>query len=225
MAPASLLTLPVEIRLAIWEYVIPQVIEVLAPSSCDEAGEHIRWEMPQNPRLPFLLTNKQLGQELVDKSPPTTLIVRCHEMDHLCKWLETSTLHDKKLVGRIRIENQEIEDIRQSRRSERRASAHEWWVNNLANVLVYFYRQVKLIGSELTCRYHQGYLDAMFEVRDCHDLKTNREFRRYESGVMNPLRQTVRVTAYNAGDTELGQNPIEVIVGQAQGHWWHSDPS
>lgn len=233
---ASLLTLPVEIRLAIWKYVIPQVVEVIVPGNY-EASEHIRWDyfqLPQNPRLPLLLTNKQLEEEVVDNTPPTTLVVRCHDIHHLHEWLETSTLHEKKLVGRIRIDDQVIEDLGQEKRSERRASSHERWVNYFADGLVCYYRHVKLLGSELTCRYHQGYLDATFEVGVCHDLKRKWELGRYESGlpsdtlcrtVTKPLRQTVRVTAYKAGDSQLGQRPIEVLVGQAQGYWCIPDPS
>ena len=229
MAAASLLTLPVEIRLAIWKYVVPRTVEAIVPGNY-EAGEHTRWDyiqLPQNARLPLLLTNKQAKDE-VEKLSPTTLVLRCRDTQHLDEWLERSTLHDKKIVGRIRIDDQVIRDLELEEPPERRARSHEWWLNRFGDDLVCYYHHVKSLGSELTYRYHRGFLDVTFEVGDCHDLQRKWEFGRYESGlpsdtlspsVTKPLAQTVRTSLCKAGETMWNQRTIQVLVCEAQEYW------
>ena len=229
MASSALLTLPAEIRLAIWKYVVPKVVEVIVPGNC-ENSQTPGWDyiqLPQNPRLPLLLTNKQVRGE-VETITSTMLVVRCHDHYHLDEWLQKSTLHDKSIVGRIRIDDQVIRDLGWEKYPERRAITRDWYVNDFGDSLVCYYRHVKSLGSELTYQYHQGSLDVTFEVGDAHDLKRKWECGRFTSGlpsdtlcqdVTKPLPQTARVTTYKAGKAQLDQLPFEVLSGEVQQYW------
>ena len=166
MTAPSLMTLPSEIRLLICKLSLPAETEFVVPG-CYETGERATWKyipLPSNPRLPLMLINKQVWQE-VATLPRTILIARIHDWMHLDEWLDKSTLRDRSLVSKVHVDTQCLRGLLSDSLSRREDSA-EWHVRAvLGESLVRYYECVEPLIWELTVSLFRLYVGLT--RRDC----------------------------------------------------------
>ena len=182
MAPPSLMTLPREVRLVIWNQLIPDKIEVEVPGSY-AGGQSLRWNyipMPKNPSVPLLLINKQAREEVANIAN-TTIAIRVHDTHALDHWLQTSTSKERKPVKEIRIDDQIIRSIR-GESSSRLDSFQEWYINNFGDDLIHHYGHVEKLRSDFTEDGSEGYLDVTFQVGDPYSQKLAWQQGRFKTG-------------------------------------------
>ncbi len=150
MAALSLTNLTWEIRLLVWKHSLPDKVEFVVPG-CYETGGSADWEyipLPSNPRLPLMLTNKQVKQEAATLRP-TIVTARVHDFIHLDEWLDKSKLPDRELVSRVRVDTQCIRSLVGESLSRREASAR-WYIRDvLGESLVRYYEHVESLRWKL----------------------------------------------------------------------------
>ena len=187
------MALPSEIRLQIWPHVIPETVELKIPGCYEtgEAGASGRVPLPPNPRVPLMLINHKAKEE-ISTLPPAMLVVIVHDHISLDDWSQDSTLRDRKLVSRVRVDSQVIQDLAHES-LPRREECADWYIEStLGDELARNFGHVKVLEASLAMTLLDGWLDVTFEVGEvregslsgtagCHSNKVKRvEGRKWE---------------------------------------------
>lgn len=168
------MTLPSEIRLRIWPHTIPEFVELKVPGCYEtgEAGAVGHMPLPRNLRVPLMLINRKAKEE-VNTLPPTTLLVTVHDHISLDDWCQNSTLRDRKLVNRVRVDSQVIRDLAHESLPSREKRA-DWYIEStLGDELARGFSHVKVLESSLAMTLSDGWLDVTFEVGEVREKRVN----------------------------------------------------
>ena len=173
MTSATLLTIPSEFRLRIFQLYIPESVTVEFP------GRHYSWfvnvrrvSIPPNPRLPLLLICKQSQHDLQAISNPLLQLL-VHDIYDFDDWLGHSVFHKTRHFTRIRIHHQYLLNWA-TKNVETQEKTREWYICNFANGLLRVYGMVKLYRCQVTMETvegREGILDVTFEVGQAYKKK------------------------------------------------------